>query len=385
MSPEMNWIRQMAIFASVASAGPIYTLTDLGTLGGGSILAQGVNSLGQVAGTVTSRFGSTLAFSSNGLLPGSPGATESQASSINDAGQIAGTQYIGGQSYASVWSGGAAAALVGGAGSFATAIDNAGEVVGMAANGQAFAVQNGVAAELGAFNWSSAYAVNSEGEVAGYAMMPSGNFRGFVWTPGQGDTVLGTLGGASSYAMGINSAGWVTGSAQVASGYSHAFLWNGTSMQDLGTLGGASSYGYGINDLGVLVGASWTAGNTTAGNTTEDGFIYENGVMWDINALLEGAPGWQITALYGINDSNQVVGVGVLNGVEHAVLLTDPPAPIVLTSVSTSVSTSLDASVPEPGTCCGTLAGLLLLRLLLGFQGTGRPRLQRRRDNALGF
>ena len=63
------------------------------------------------------------------------------------------------------------------------------------------------------------------------------------------------------------------------------------------------------------MGYSWTLGvPTTAGFLTQDGVMY-------INLLLIDAPGWQVTALYGINNSKQLVGVGVLDGVEHAVLL----------------------------------------------------------------
>ena len=185
-------------------------------------------------------------------------------------------------------------------------------------------------------------------------MIGNGVFRGFVWTPGQGYTALGTLGGVSSYAMAINNSGDVAGSAQMANGSSHAFAAYGTNMIDLGTLGGMASYAYGINDQGNVAGYSWMASNATT-----DGFLEEGGVMYDINSLLIDAPGWDVTALYGINNSNQVVGVGILNGVEHAVLLTDPPAPDSDTSIAT----------PEPAAWICTSSGLALLlfgRALLG-------------------
>jgi probable HAF family extracellular repeat protein len=180
-------------------------------------------------------------------------------------------------------------------------------------------------------------------------MTENGNFRAFVWTPGQGYAILGTLGGASSYAMAVNNEGLIAGSAQTPGGYSHAFISNGVTMQDLGTLGGFASYAYGINDAGNIVGDSWTAGNASA-----DGFLVEGGVMYDINALLIDDPGWTVTALYAINDSNQIVGVGLLNGVEHAVLLTDPPAPDSLTTT---------AAVSEPVEWVLTAAGLAMLVL----------------------
>lgn len=361
----MNWIRLLSILAAVglrASAGPIYTLTDLGTLGGSSAMATAVNSLGQAAGTMITPQGYTEAFTSSGS-----GVTElaanGEANGINDAGQIAGTQLIGGATYATVWNNGVAS-TIGGAGSYAMAINDAGNVAGMLVNtginngiGNAFVTSNGAAIDLGTFDggsWSAAYSLNNQGQAAGYGMTSTGNFRAFVWTPGQGYAVLGTLGGASSYAMSINDSGVAVGSSQTSGGYLHATEWNGTAAEDLGTLGGVSSAAYGINDLGNVVGTSFTAGNAS-----EDGFLEEGGVMYDINSLLIDAPGWVITDLYSINGSNQVVGVGILDGIEHAVLLTDPPGP----ASTTLTSGALTSAVPEPAAWICTLAGLAALVL----------------------
>jgi probable HAF family extracellular repeat protein len=355
----MNWIRLASILAAVgfvAKAGPIYTLADLGTLGGAYTMGTGLNASGQAVGTGLTSNGYMHAFSSSGSgltdLTGSSSGNEGEAAAINNAGKIAGTQYIGGQTYATVWNKGVAT-TVGDAGSFALAINSSGDVAGMLVNngqGNAFASSNGTVIDLGAFagsSWSSAYALNDSGQAAGYGMVSNGVFRDFVWTPGQGYAALGTLGGVSSYAMAINNAGIVAGSSQISNGYSHAFVSTGTSLHDLGTLGGGSSYGYGINNLGNVVGYSWTSGNASM-----DGFLEEGGVMWDINSLLVDAPGWVVTQLYAINDSNQVVGVGVLNGVEHAVLLTDPP-PVAAPAPDPNTS-----STPEQAVWIYTLSGL---------------------------
>jgi probable HAF family extracellular repeat protein len=351
-SPEMKLILLIASLGVACIAGPIYTLADLGTLGGSTAMATGVNDQGQAAGTMFDPAGYMHAFSSSSSL--SSAANEAEAAGINNAGQVAGTQFVNQAAYATVWSNGVPTTLSG-AGSFALAINNSGDVAGMLVNngqGNAFVTQNGTVIDLGSFDggsWSSAYALNDQGQAAGYGMSSNGDFRGFIWTPGQGYTALGTLGGFNSYAMAINNSGQVAGSSQISSGYSHAFLTSGPTMTDLGTLGGVASYAYGVNDSGNVVGYSWTAGNA---NT--DGFIYEGGVMLDINSLLINAPGWQITALYGINSSNQVVGVGVLDGVEHAVLLTDPPA---------ASSESSSSATPEPAAWIFTLGGLTILFL----------------------
>lgn len=359
----MNLIRLISILgaAGFAGAGPIYTLADLGTLGGPAAMAFGVNDEGQAAGTMFDPFGYMHAFSSSSALGSN--ATEAEASGINNAGQVSGTQFFGGDAYATVWNDGVATAI-GGAGSFALAINNSGDVAGMLVNnghGNAFVTENGTIIDLGGFeggSWSSAYSLNDKGQAVGYGMIGNGVFRGFVWTPGQGYTALGTLGGVSSYAMAINNWGEAAGTAQIANGYSHAFVAYGTNMIDLGTLGGVASYAYGINDSGNVAGYSWIAGNATT-----DGFLEEGGVMYDINSLLIDAPGWQVTALYGINNSNQVVGVGVLNGVEHAVLLTDPPAP----------SSDISVATPEPAAWICTISGLAVFLLRRSFTRSASP------------
>ncbi len=360
----MPWIRLACFIAAltVAAAGPIYTPADLGTLGGSSIMAAGVNDAGQAVGAATDLFGYQHAFTSTGTgltdLTVNSAAEQGQASAVNNAGQLAGTQYFAGQAYATVWTNGVAA-TIGGAGSYAQAINNSGEVAGMLVHngqGNAFVAQNGTVIDLSGFAWSAAYGLNDAGQAAGYAITSNGNFRAFIWTPGQGYVMLGTLGGASSYAMSINDSGFAAGSSQTSSGYVHAFVSNGATAQDLGTLGGAASYAYGINSAGNVAGYSWTSGNAAM-----HGFFEEGGVMWDINSLLIDTPGWVVTQLFGINNGNQLAGVGVFNGVEHAVLLTDPPA--------TESSAALAA--PEPATWT---AAPVLLALFLSLRRAPRSR-----------
>jgi probable HAF family extracellular repeat protein len=67
-----------------------------------------------------------------------------------------------------------AAELIAGAGSYAQAIDSLGDVAGLltASNGQghAFVTRNGTIVDLGTVpggSWTSAYAINNGGDVAG--------------------------------------------------------------------------------------------------------------------------------------------------------------------------------------------------------------------------
>ena len=81
-----------------------------------------------------------------------------------------------------------------------------------------------------------------------------------LWTaPGMKD--LGTLGGDHSYASyRVYAAGQVVGCSEIAgSADRHAFLYSiGAGMKDLGTLGGDKSYALGINASGEVVGHEQT-------------------------------------------------------------------------------------------------------------------------------
>jgi probable HAF family extracellular repeat protein len=210
-------------------------------------------------------------------------------------------------------------------------------------NGQAFLYDNGVTEDLGTLaggNWSSAYAVNASGTVAGYGNVAGGAFRAFVWSAASGMTELGTLGGSSSYANAVNDLSQIAGEASVASGYEHAFVDTNGVLHDLGTLGGGSSFAYDINNAGVAVGYSYLAGNAVA-----HAFAYVNGQMIDLNSLLPANSGWVLEEAYGINNQGDIVGTGTFDGQQEAFLL-DPP--------------QFAVQVPEPAT-----AGLLLLGVFM--------------------
>ena len=72
-----------------------------------------------------------------------------------------------------------------------------------------------ISARLGATS-SGANEINEQGEVAGWAALPSGDDRAFLWRAGQGKRNLGTLGGANSKARGINERARWSASARFA-------------------------------------------------------------------------------------------------------------------------------------------------------------------------
>jgi probable HAF family extracellular repeat protein len=75
---------------------------------------------------------------------------------------------------------------------------------------------------------------------------------------------------------------------------------------------------YGINDRDQVVGAA---------NVADDGahlhaFLWENGVLLDLNTLLPEKSGWTLEEARDINNRGQICGTGVLNGRREAFLLT---------------------------------------------------------------
>ena len=332
-------------------ASPSYSVNDLGTLGSSTAIGFKINDSGTVIGWAETVDGYSQAFQSapGGTLQtlAALSASDSYAMGINNAGVIAGTAYVNGQPHGVTWNGLTTTDL--GAGVFVTGINDPGAVIG--GNGHAFILINGVYRDLGVLpdgGWSSASGINQSGTVVGDSSLASGNFRGFVWNQQSGMVELGTLGGLDSHATGINQSGEVIGHASLASGYEHAFSAVGAVMTDLGTLGG-SSYAYGINDSGTIVGYSWPANSDNS-----HAFVYLNGMMIDLNSLISSGAGWELLEAYGINNTGQIVGEGLLNGQSHAFRLDPALVPIIRTTFSIT-------SIPEPGTMLPALFALVLI------------------------
>ena len=280
----------------VDASPPQYTVTVLGGLGGTSSQAYGINASGQVAGqSYLTGDGSYHAVRWTGTTPtdlGTLGGSISTGLAINASGQVTGNSQTTGNSarHAVRWTG--------------TTPTDLGTLGGI---------------------YSAGLGINTSGQIAGWAYTAGGVSHAVRWT-GTSKTDLGTLGGNASEGHSINDAGQVAGSAQKISNKKHAVRWTGTTPTDLGTLGGTESEGYGINAFGDVTGMSWTTGDATF-----NAFLYTDGTMYDLNALL--LPGSGVTGLvlgfYGnsINDFGQIAATGTINGQARALRLDPVAAP----------------------------------------------------------
>ncbi len=299
-----------------------YVITDLGTLpGGGLSEALAINNAGQIVGRAYDSAGRQRAFLwDNGTMTdlGTLGGSESIAQDINDFTEITGwADTAGGVERVFRWHAGYMTDLgtLGGAESWGFAISDAGHIVGRADTGSG---------QEHAFLWlypggpmqdieglgssvSEALDINNWTQIVGRAT-PSG-YRAFIWEDG----VMSVLSESSprlTMARGMNDLGQVVCTAGVT-----AFVWEDGVSTPLGSIPGyAYPEPYDINEHGVIVG--WA----TDGYTFH-AFVYDAGVMTDLNTLIPSGTGWTLVQAADINNLGQIVGYGTVGGQTRAFLL----------------------------------------------------------------
>jgi probable HAF family extracellular repeat protein len=267
-------------------------MKDLGTLGGHQASASDINHSGQVVGYATGsqKPEGMLPFLLSGGVMKDLGTHPGQAYAINDAGVVVGMTLVR---------------------------------PGVC-HGFLYTPSKGMV-DLGALGGpkanSEAHDINTAGQIVGNSEIAGGNAHAFLRSADGKMKDLGTLGGRFSKATRVNDAGQVVGTAATVDGAMHAYLYvPGKGMKDLGTLGGRDCLANDINNRGQIVGFSKCEGTVIG---SERAFVYRNGKMIDLNALIAPATGWTLLNATAINDAGQIVGFGKTpDGGTRAFLLT---------------------------------------------------------------
>jgi probable HAF family extracellular repeat protein len=305
-----------------------YALTDLGTLGGNTAQAYDINEAGHVVG-----YAYTASLKQHGFLWADgqmtdlgnlPTGSSSKAFGLNDTGQVVGYAAGGGNNHAFLWEAGVMTDLLPvPQHSSANAVNDAGQIVGNYNLNHPFIWDEGVLTDLGGFGGSGSFGyaldINNATQVVGSSFVDNGSDgisqHAFLWAEGV-MTDLGALPGMlDSRAQGINELGQVVGFSSLfdpdtTDEISRSFLYSRGAMIDLNVPGDYTA-AEDINDIGQIVG--WMGSRA---------YIYEDGVVTDLNDLILPGSGITLNKATAINNAGQIVGYGMGGGHFHAVLLT---------------------------------------------------------------
>jgi probable HAF family extracellular repeat protein len=206
-------------------------------------------------------------------------------------------------------------------------INNSGVIVGSGHIGEGFhraaVLTAGVWTGLSslAASPSLALAINNSGVIAGRSNVGTG-VHAVYWGLDRVIHDIGNFGRLDTQALDLNDAGQVVGYGTTATGERHAFLFSGGSMIDLGMFEGQGTFALGINTQGDVTGFLTGAGDVGTG-----AFLYKNGSMVSLQPLIDPASGWQLLGARDINDSGQILCIGLKNGSYNSVILTPVPEP----------------------------------------------------------
>jgi len=343
----------LALLAAPAAA-QTYTIVDLGTLGGTTSQAHGINAKGWIVGESLTKESQDHAFVYHDGKMFDVGVTGGMSIgyAVNETGQTGGC-YFGDHFQAFVASDQVAdIGTLGASHSSGFALNARGHAVGDSytknLKHHAFLWDGKEMHDLGTLggSFSAARGVNANDVVVGWAYLPSGMFHAYAGGP-SGLVDLGTLGGSCSAANAVNDAGAVCGYAYLEGNQKlHACLWIGGKPRDLGVLTAGASEALALNgDASTVVGRAQVPSKT--GALSYHAFAWNNGTMRDLNDLVSPGTGWLLEEATGVNDAGQIVGSGTYQGQRRAFLL-EPGAGPAVSASALPTSLSLASPLPNP-------------------------------------
>lgn len=318
-----------------------YTVLDVGTLGGATSEAFGVNRDGWVVGRSDTPEGKRHAFlffpgahairadgSYVGVATGKPSVLDltptrpgnSEARAINDPGTIVGSIDTEAGKQAALWHGTSETIL---GPDEAYSINNRGQVGGVNILWQTDLGKAVPATPFVGETLFYVYGLDRTGRAVGAELFDDthGTTRPFLRDGGKFQTLAQPVSKAApAAAYAINSTGQVVG----ADGR-QAFLWQGGKLTYLSGPAVRSSIAYALNDEGQIVGQA----DVSLRDQSLRAVLWQNGTMTDLNKVIDARSGWTLEEARGINERGQICGTGTFGGRCDAFLIT-PEKPSAL-------------------------------------------------------
>ena len=301
-------------------------IEDLGSLGGNQNEALAINNRGQIVGfslnTIQDPF--SILYSFFGLSDGTQtraflwqdgkiqdlktlGGNDAFASYINDRGQIAGFSYTS-----------TTANPVTGLPPLDPFLWDNGKMIDLGTLGGAYGLFTGFGGGL-----------NNHGQVIGSSSIAADpgacisaendpNCHPFLWDSGKmTDLATTTVGASPITADAINDGGEIAGGADFSAAGGSAFgayLWRNGIALKLGAVNGdCFSRAIAMNNKTQIVGNSFFC-NSSFDNGFDNAFLWEDGSIVNLNALIPSGSSLTLVATNDINDRGEIAGEGLPSG-----------------------------------------------------------------------